>query len=198
MIANSINGIMRDLADDPKLEPSFVNAKSFKRKGLEDLVIDAELKLKKIYMEVFDGKPVDIKYLGDAIDAIIAELEQEADIEEEELELLQEADIKHKDADMLKDFENSLPKTGNTTLAQNQELKKEITQIMRDLAKDPKLDPTKVNKRMLRTKGLSPKTIDEEMKLKDIYDEVCSGKPIDVRHLRAELEEVLDEMEQDA
>jgi predicted transcriptional regulator len=198
MIAKHIKAIMRDLADDPKLEPSFVNAKSLKRNGLDDLVIDAELKLKKIYLEVFDGKPVDIKYLGDAIDAIIAELEQEADIEEEELELLQDADIKHKDTVMLKDFENSLSKTGKTTLAQNQELKKEITQIMRDLAKDPKLDPTKVNKRMLRTKGLSPTTIDEEMKLKHIYDEVCSGKPIDVRHLRAELDDVMDEMEQDA
>jgi hypothetical protein len=71
---------------------------------------------------------------------------------------------------MLKDFEKTLGTDGVTTLEQNKELMREITQIMQDLAKDPTLLPSKVNKRSLRAKGLSPTTIDEEMKLKHIYD----------------------------
>jgi hypothetical protein len=51
---------------------------------------------------------------------------------------------------------------------------------------------------MLRAKELSPKTVDEEMKLKHIYDEVALGKPIGVKHLRQELDDVMYEMEQDA
>jgi predicted transcriptional regulator len=197
-VKKQITIIMRDLANDPKLEPLSTTKRGLRKAGLSGRLIDEEMKLKKIYLEVCDGKPVDLTHLRKELETVMEEIEEDAELERKEEELLEDAKNKHKDAVMLKDFENSLPKTGNTTLAQNQELKKEITQIMRDLAKDPKLDPTKVNKRMLRTKGLSPKTIDEEMKLKHIYDEVCSGKPIDVRHLRAELDDVMDEMEQDA
>merc|ERR1712021_165971 len=102
------------------------------------------------------------------------------------------------DVDELKALENSLGTDGETTAAQDEAIKKEITKVMRDLAKDQTLDPAKVNKSMLRAKGLSPTTIDEEMKLKHIYDEVASGKPVDIRHLRAELDDVMYEMEKDA
>jgi predicted transcriptional regulator len=197
-VKKQITIIMRDLANDTKLEPLSTTKRGLRKAGLSERLIDEEMKLKKIYLEVCDGKPVDLAHLKKELEAVMEEIEEDAELEQKEEELLEDAKNKHSDAVLLKDFENSLPKAGNTTLAQNQELKKEITQIMRDLAKDPKLDPTKVNKRMLRTKGLSPTTIDEEMKLKHIYDEVCSGKPIEVRHLRAELDDVMDEMEQDA
>jgi predicted transcriptional regulator len=197
-VKKQITILMRDLANDPKLEPLSTTKRGLRKAGLSERLIDEEMKLKKIYLEVCNGKPVDLAHLRKELEAVMEEIEEDAELEQKEEELLEDAKNKHNDAVMLKDFENSLPKTGNTTLAQNQELKKEITQIMRDLAKDPKLEPTKVNKRMLRTKGLSPTTIDEEMKLKHIYDEVCSGTPIDVRHLRAELDDVMDEMEQDA
>jgi hypothetical protein len=99
---------------------------------------------------------------------------------------------------MLKDFEKTLGTDGVTTAAQNKELMGEITQIMRDLAKDQMLDPPKVTKMGLRKMGLSPTTIDEEMKLKHIYEEIAAGKPVDVAHLRAELDDVMYEMEQEA
>ena len=197
-VKKEVTTIMRDLANDPKLEPLSTTKRGLRKSGLSERLIDEEMKLKKIYLEVCDGKPVDLAHLRKELEAVMEEIEEDAELEQKEKELLEDAQNKHKDAEILKNFEDSLPKTGNTTLAQNEELKKEITQIMRDLAKDPKLDPTKVNKRMLRTKGLSPTTIDEEMKLKHIYDEVTSGKPIDVRHLRAELDDVLDEMDRDA
>jgi predicted amino acid-binding ACT domain protein len=198
IIKKQIALIMRDLADDPTLDPPTVTKRSLTAKGMNPRLIDEEIKLKKIYMEVADGKPVDIAQLRAELEAVMEELEEDVEVEKEKVELMQDAEVKHKDADMLKDFEKTLPKTGDTTLAQNEELKKEITQIMRDLAKDPTLLPSKVTKASLRAKGLSPTTIDEEMKLKHVYDEVCAGKPIDVTHLRSELDDVRFEIEQDA
>merc|ERR1711935_1068714 len=185
-------------ANDYNLDPPTVTKRSLAARGLNARLIDEEMELKKIYMEVCDGKSVDIAHLRAELDAVLAELEEDVAIEEEEASMLEDAEHKLKDVDMLKDFEKTLGTDGVTTPAQNKELMREVTQIMRDIAKDPKLDPAKVNKRMLRAKGLSPTTIDEEMKLKHIYDEVASGKPVDIRHLRNELDDVMYEMEQDA
>merc|ERR1711935_1004408 len=185
-------------ANDYNLDPPTVTKRSLAARGLNARLIDEEMELKKIYMEVCDGKSVDIAHLRAELDAVLAELEEDVAIEEEEASMLEDAEHKLKDVDMLKDFEKTLGTDGVTTPAQNKELMREITEIMRDIAKDPKLDPAKVNKRMLRAKGLSPTTIDEEMKLKHIYDEVASGKPVDIRHLRNELDDVMYEMEQDA
>jgi predicted transcriptional regulator len=189
---------MRDLADDPKLDPPTVTKRSLAKAGMGERLIEEEMKLKKIYMEVCDGKPVDVKKLRAELDAVIAEIEEDVAVEQAEEEMLKDAEQELKDVDMLKDFEKTLGTDGVTTPEQNKELMKEITQIMRDLAHDPKLDPATVTKRDLRAKGLSPTRIDEEMKLKVIYDEVASGKPVDVKHLRAELDDVMYEMEQDA
>jgi Txe/YoeB family toxin of Txe-Axe toxin-antitoxin module len=180
MIKKQITVLMRELANDPKLDPPTVTKRSLFAKGMNPRLIDKEMKLKKIYMEVCEGKPVDIANLREEIEAVMKELEEDAEIEEEEVALIEDADVKTKDANMLKKFEKTLGTDGATTPEQNKELMREITQIMRDIAKDPKLDPTKVNKRSLRAKGLSPTTIDEEMKLKHIYDEVASGKAVDV------------------
>ena len=189
---------MRDLADDPKLDPPTVTKRSLAKAGMNERLIDEEMKLKKIYMEVCDGKPVDIKKLREELDAVIAEIEEDVELEKKEESMLEDAEQELKDVDMLKDFEKTLGTDGVTTQAQNKELMREITQIMRDLAHDPKLDPPKVTKMGLRKMGLSPTRIDEEMKLKKIYIEVADGKPIDVKHLRAELDDVMYEMEQDA
>ncbi len=58
-----IKDIMRDVASDPKLNPVTITKKDLARGGLDDRVIDKEMKLKKIYDEVADGKPVDIAHL---------------------------------------------------------------------------------------------------------------------------------------
>merc|ERR1711935_815487 len=72
-----------------------------------------------------------------------------------------------------------------------------VRDIMRDLAKDPKLEPLKVTKVGLKKKGYSDRVIDEELKLKKIYEEVSAGKPVDIAHLRAEMDAVMAEIEQD-
>jgi hypothetical protein len=189
---------MRDLADDPKLDPPTVTKRSLAKAGMDERLIDEELKLKKIYMEVADGKPVDIEKLRAELDAVIAEIEEEVELEKAEEKMLEDAEQELKDVGMLKDFEKTLGTDGETTPEQNKELMREITQIMRDLANDPELDPATVTKMGLRKKGLSPTRIDEEIKLKKIYEEVALGKPVGVAHLRAELDDVMYEMEQDA
>jgi predicted transcriptional regulator len=190
--------IMRDLADDPKLDPPTVTKRSLAKAGMDERLIDEEMKLKKIYMEVADGKPVDIKKLREDLDAVIAEIAADVELEKKEESMLEDADQELKDVEMLRAFENTLGTAGVTTAAQNKELTREITQIMRDLAHDPKLDPPTVTKMGLRKMGVSPTRIDEEMKLKKMYLELADGKPVDVRHLRAELDDVMYEMEQDA
>ena len=164
---------MRDLADDPKLDPPTVTKRSLAKAGMGERLIEEEMKLKKIYMEVCDGKPVDVKKLRAELDAVIAEIEEDVAVEQAEEEMLKDAEQELKDVDMLKDFEKTLGTDGVTTPEQNKELMREITKIMRDLAKDPKLDPPTVTKMSLRKMGLSPTRIDEEMKLKKIYLEVA-------------------------
>jgi Txe/YoeB family toxin of Txe-Axe toxin-antitoxin module len=150
LVKKQITLLMRDLANDPALDPPTVTKRSLAAQGMNPRLIDEELKLKKIYMEVCDGKPVDIKKLKAELDAVMEELEEDIILEEKEESMLQDAEQELKDVDMLKNFEKTLATDGETTPEQNKELMREITQIMRDLAKDPKLDPATVTKRSLR------------------------------------------------
>merc|ERR1712203_981025 len=102
-----------------------------------------------------------------------------------------------KDEKILKNLEDDLGTSGTTTKAQDQEVLKTVLKMMRDLAKDPKLNPHKTTRTTLRKKNLEPKTIDEIMKLKHIYEECEDGKPVDIKHLRQELDEVINEMDED-
>jgi Txe/YoeB family toxin of Txe-Axe toxin-antitoxin module len=142
MIKKQIAAIMRDLANDQYLNPETVTKRGLAAKGMNPRRVDEEIKLKKIYDEVCDGKPVDIKHLRAELDAVMQELEEDVEVEETEAALLGDATKKLQDVDMLKDFEATLRMDGETTVAQNEELKKEITKIMRDIAKDPTLDPS--------------------------------------------------------
>ena len=143
------------------------------------------MKLKHFYEEVEDGKPVDIKHLRQEIDEVIHEMEEDVELKKSQREILEskdEAVHKKHDADLLKGLEKDLPMTGLTTEKQDYAIMYEVTEIMRDLANNHNLDTARVNKYMLKKMGLSAKTIDEIMKLKHIYDEVKSGKPIDFNH----------------
>jgi predicted transcriptional regulator len=196
-----IRDIMRDLAKDAKLEPIKVTKKSLERKNYTPRVVDELLKLKKIYDEVASGKPVDIANLRAEMDDVMAEMEGDIRVKksEREIESIREI-IKAKKDDIkeLQDLKNALGTKGQTTKAQDEIVKKQIVTIMRDLASDPKLDPPTVTKRSLAAQGMTPRLIDEEMKLKKIYMEVAGGKPVDIAHLRAELEAVMEKLEEDA
>jgi hypothetical protein len=192
-----ITQIMRDLAHDPKLEPRTVTKMGLRKMGLSPTRIDEEMKLKKIYLEVASAKPVDVKHLRAELDDVMYEMEQDAIKEKAEVKAMQDTDvIHHEEHDIAKlhKLEDALGGQGLTTEDQDYAIMCEIRDIMRDLAKDPKLNPATVTAKGLAKKGCSDRVIDEEMKLKKIYDEVAGGKPVDIAHLRAEIYEVMDEM----
>merc|ERR1711957_148181 len=83
-------------------------------------------------------------------------------------------------------------------MEQNEEIKKSVRDIMRDLAGDSSLDPHHIDYDALKKRGVDAKTLAELHKLEDIYDEVDEGKKVDIDHLKEELEEVIDEIEHDA
>merc|ERR1712203_272945 len=152
-------------------------------------------------MGVKTGKAVDIALIRRQLDDVMNELEMDAEAEEAEeeaeKELDEEIDEKVKDEKILKNLEDDLGTTGTTTKARDQEVLKTVLKMMRDLAKDPRLDPHKTTRKTLRAKKLDPKTIDEIMKLKHIYEECEDGKPVDIKHLRQEIDEVIKEMDED-
>jgi hypothetical protein len=113
---------------------------------------------------------------------------------------MQDTDKAHheqNDIDKLHKLEDTLGGQGLTTEDQDYAIMCEIRDIMRDLASDPKLNPVTITKKDLARRGLDDRVIDEEMKLKKIYDEVAGGKPVDIAHLRAEIDEVMAEMAED-
>merc|ERR1712203_575784 len=116
---------------------------------------------------------------------------------EEEAKLAREIDEKVNDEKVLKNLEADLGTTGQTSKAQDLEVLNTVLEMMRELARDPQLDPHTTTRRSLRLKKLDPNTIDEIMKLKHIYEEVEDGKPVDIKHLRQEIDEVIKEMEGD-
>lgn len=197
-LARQIGDLMRDLANDQSLDPAIVTEDSLKASGLPEKVVLQELKLKDLLDLLLDPKPVDIAHLRAELDSIMKDLQKAMDLEEAEVAIIADAANKLQDINLLKDFEDKLPNDGLTTPAQNLELKADIEKIMRDLAKDPELDPQTVNKENLREKGLSPSTIDEILLLKDLWDDLAKEKPLDVKDLKANLEKITNLMAVDA
>jgi hypothetical protein len=62
---------------------------------------------------------------------------------------------------------------------------------MADIAHDPKINPLTVTEEELKAKGLSPDEISELLKLKHIYVELESDKPVNPKLLAAELGDVM-------
>jgi len=197
-IKDTVLKMMRDLADDQNLSPKTITRQTLRLKKLDPQTIDEIMKLKNIYLEVEAGKPVDIKHIREELDEVIHELDEDVEEKKSQREIIQSKDHEEHlihDSHIIRDLESHLPMTGMTTEKQDYEIKYEVTEIMRDLASDQSLNPEKVSKYSLKKMDLSPKTINEIMKLKQIYDEVASGKPVDIKHIREELDLVLDQIE---
>merc|ERR1712194_24889 len=93
---------------------------------------------------------------------------------------------------------DKLPEHGKTTDKQNKEIQKSLRDLMQDLVHDDNLDPHNIDYEALKKKGVDEKTLEELHKLEEIYDEVDEGKPVDVDHLKEEMEEVIEEIEHEA
>lgn len=111
---------------------------------MDPSTIKEMLNLKKIYNEVKDGKPVDVKHLEEELDHVKDELYDD----KRELASRDHLDIEAKDThdidkgmDHLNDIEDLLPTRGKTTKEQDKEIAKSVRDIMQDLAHDPTLRP---------------------------------------------------------
>merc|ERR1711862_1005382 len=136
-VLNTVLKMMRDLAKDPKLDPHKTTRKTLRAKKLDPKTIDEIMKLKHIYEEVEDGKPVDIKHLRQELDEVIKEMDEDVVQKKSERQIIESKnEILHKkhDADMIKSLEDSLPKTGLTNEKQDYAIMYEVVEIMRDLA----------------------------------------------------------------
>merc|ERR1711953_1309207 len=117
--------------------------KTLRAKNLDPYTIDEIMKLKHIYEEVEDGKPVDIAHLRKELDEVINEMDEDVKFKRSQRDIMESKDeVVHKkhDADLLKSLEDSLPQTGLTTEKQDYAIKYEVVEIMRDLAQDQSLD----------------------------------------------------------
>jgi hypothetical protein len=85
-------------------------------------------------------------------------------------------------AEKLKSLAGDLRESGNvkTTDKQNNDATHILGDVMKSLSGDPLLDPTKVTKDALEAKFLDPKAVDEILQLKAIFDQVATGKPVDI------------------
>lgn len=92
-LKNKVTGLMRDLANDPKLDPNSVTPVTLKDAGLPDRVIAQELQLKKIFDKLNSGEPSDIAQLKKELEAVLKDLA---------------ADLEALDADLNDKIEKSL------------------------------------------------------------------------------------------
>jgi len=101
-------------------------------------------------------------------------------------------------AERLKELELALPNKGKTNQDQDYLILKTMKNAMRDITENPILDPEVVTNKDLKKAGYDPITIDELMKMKEIYDTIDEGRPIGIQDLREKLDDLIDELEKDA
>jgi hypothetical protein len=163
--------------------------------------IDELLKLKHIYVELESDKPVDPKLLAVELEDVMFDIRKSAEQSRVDKEA-REGDnytIKMHDADILRDEVLHLDvDLKDLPLGQREHIEKSVRDVMADIADDPKINPLTVTEKELKAKGLSPDEISELLKLKHIYKELDSDKPIDVRLLAAELDDVIDDIRKSA
>jgi hypothetical protein len=185
---------------------SMLNPEKLKKNKLRELKFPpksiSELMLLKEILTLTDGdSPVPLPQIRTKIDEIISLLDKDAETIRIETDLAKTnnnySQMMH-DAEKLKQLEFDLPKAGLTTEDQDYEIQRSVRHIMGDLAGDSTIDPKNITKQNLQAKGLDPERIAEIMKLKNIWSEVEGGGPVDVAHLREELDEVIGEIEKDA
>jgi len=169
--------------------------------GLDPKTIHEVEKLQKIRDDLTSGTPVDARQLKNDLNNIINEMEQQASankaIGEKQKELNEDIEKKEHDKELLQDLLDDLPSSGKTTPAQNEAIKNNVIDMINDITGNPDLDISTLTKEQLRDMGLSPEEIDEIMKLKEIYDQVNSGKPVDITKIKEELSDVIDLIDND-
>jgi hypothetical protein len=200
-IEKSVRDIMAGIGHDANINPETITEKGLKAKGLSRDEINELLKLKHIYIELESDGPVDPKLLAVELEDVMFDIRKSAEQSRVDKEAHNGDDytIKMHDADILRDEVLHLDVgLKDIPLGQREGIEKSVRDVMADIAHDPKINPLTVTEEGLKARGLSPDEISELLKLKHIYKELDSDKPIDVRLLAAELDNVIDDIRKSA
>jgi hypothetical protein len=109
-----------------------------------------------------------------------------------------EYEVKMHDADVLENLMINVPITGDVSKGQREEIKRSVRDVMKDILHDDKVDPMHCTLNELLNKGYEPDEIRELMKLRMIYEEVDTDKPIDNKKLIAELKDIKNDIVESA
>ena len=185
-IKRSARDIIRDITHDPKLNPEQVTKAKLLEMGLTPQQIDEVLKLKGIYEELDGEKSVDVEKLIHELEDVADEIKESA--ENSRIQNIGKADSlfeqKMNDADKLGSIQSLLAPGHKVTNADKEKMKASMRDVITDIAHGQKIDPLTVSRRALEKLGLSEEEIQEILKLKIIFAEVNSKKPLDKAHIK--------------
>jgi hypothetical protein len=199
-LEKSLMDVMRDIAHDDNLDIDHINREDLEKSGLGSDDIDELLKIKGIIDDIEGGK-LGAKDIALEIDDVMEEIKRSAEHSRLDKDAHEADDYTRKmhDADKLRGevlhLDLGLKDVG---VDQRKEIEKSVRDVMKDLAHDPTINPLTVTEKDLRKKGLSPDEISELLKLKHIYIELESDKPVDPKLLGAELEDVMEDIRKSA
>ena len=92
-----------------------------------------------------------------------------------------------------------MPPSGQVDDKTKEKVRKNVDDVIKDLAKDPNIDIDNITRDDLKKRGLQPDTIDEIMRLKKIHDELKDpNAKINAKDLRKELDDAANKLEKDA
>jgi len=136
--------------------------------------IEELLKLKHIWNELEEDKPVNPNLIAKELENVMDDIKRSAEHSrlDKEAQEGDSFDRKMHDADNLRDALLHIDVTKNDIdVDERKKLERSVRDVMADLAHDKKINPETVTEQQLKDKHLSPEEIDEILKLKHIYVE---------------------------
>jgi len=168
--------------------------------NLTPMTIGESLMLKDIYMEIKDLLPVDAKNLKQKIDEVVNMLQDNATEikhERDERETGDDNALKALAYDKLNKIAEKVPRYGLSTVDQDYEVKFESKVAMKDLMHYPDLDLNVWVVEDLLGVELDSRTKAEVIELKNLYDTVKDLELVEAKTLKADLEQVCDNLKHD-
>ena len=197
-----IDELIKDLAHNQNIDPNTVSRRTLRKLGIDEKTIDEIMELQHIHDQIEAGEPIDIKELKEELNHVVDEIKQDVRhdkaVKAEIKKLDHEVEVKLHGLEKLRSDRDLLPDHGKLTQKQDDQLCEDIEDIIQDLIGNKNIDLSTITIEQLQAMHLDPTTIDEIMRLKHIEDEIKSGKPVDAGVIKKELNEVIDEIKEDA
>jgi len=144
---------MKDLAKDDNLDPNDISEANLRKADVSPGSIEQIKRLDNLSEKLKDDEKQNVSEVRTDLENIIKKLESQAEdilIEKAILENPDELERKMFDAEKIKKLEISLPKQGILSEGQEYKIMKILTDIVRDIARDPEAKPENLNKQKLR------------------------------------------------